>query len=257
MGYSKLFAEIVMSTVWRESDHVRILWITMLAIKDRWHIVNSSLPGLADAARISIPACEEAIRRLESPDKYSRSIEFDGRRIEKCEGGWVILNGEKYRNKMSLDERREYNRIKQKEYYRKNKNLKSSVQGSTNQTHTDTDTDSDTKKTLTTLSSSEKPNIDDGTEKRDFKLEAKDILEFLNLKTGRHYRMVVVNLGLIEARLKVATKKQCRQIIALKAREWREDPKMNKFLRPATLFNKTKFEQYIGELIHVDPEEMS
>ena len=119
MGYSKLFSEIVMSTIWREPNHVRIVWITMLALKDRFHCVNASIPGLADAAKVSIAECEEALRILLSPDPYSRTVDNEGRRIKKVEGGWAVLNGEKYRNKMSLDERREYQRIKQREYRQK------------------------------------------------------------------------------------------------------------------------------------------
>ncbi len=114
VGYTKLFNELIMSTVWREPDHVRLLWITMLALKDRWHIANASMPGLADAARITTDQCREAIQILSSPDPDSRSKEFEGRRIQECDGGWLILNGEKYRNKMNADERREYHRLYQK-----------------------------------------------------------------------------------------------------------------------------------------------
>jgi hypothetical protein len=141
VGYTKLFSELIMSTVWREPDHVRILWITMLAIKDRWHKVNASLPGLADAARISMDECQDALKILSSPDQYSRTQENEGRRIVPIDGGWEILNGEKYRNKMSLDERREYNRIKQQEYREKAKMSKSCVQSGTKSAHTETDTE--------------------------------------------------------------------------------------------------------------------
>ena len=149
MGYTKLFSEIIMSTVWREPDHVRILWITMLALKDRWHVVNASIPGLADAARISIDECEKALKILSEPDAHSRSTEFEGRRIEPCEGGWLILNGEKYRNKMSLDERREYQRIKQREYRERQKALNSCQQNSQQFTHTEADTDTEAVKKYT------------------------------------------------------------------------------------------------------------
>jgi hypothetical protein len=121
MGYSKLFNEIVLSTIWDAPDPVRLVWITMLAVKDRWHVVNSSLPGLAHMARVSEKDCRKAIDILSSPDPESRSKEHEGRRIEEVDGGWVVLNGEKYRNKMSLDERREYNRLKQREYRKKRK----------------------------------------------------------------------------------------------------------------------------------------
>lgn len=152
MGYTKLFTEIIMSTIWREKNHVRLLWITMLAMKDRWHIVDASLPGLADAARITMDECVEALGVLSSPDKYSRTTEHEGRRIEACDGGWLILNGEKYRNKMSLDERREYQRIKQAEYRKRKKSVKSCLQSSQQFTHTDTDTKADTKEKIITAS---------------------------------------------------------------------------------------------------------
>ena len=38
-------------------------------------------------------------------------------------------------------------------------------------------------------------------------------------------------------------------VIAKKVREWGADPKMSTYLRPATLFNATKFAQYQGELV--------
>lgn len=80
--------------------------------------------------------------------------------------------------------------------------------------------------------------------------EAIEILNFLNEKTGRVYRPVETNLKLIISRLKSgASQTQCFQVIAKKTREWREDPKMAEYLRPATLFNATKFEQYVGELV--------
>ena len=116
-GYTKLFSDIILSTIWREDDKTRILWITMLAMRDFRHIVSASLPGLADMARISVTECEESLAKLEAPDPYSRSLEHEGRRIKRIDEGWVILNGEKYRNKMSsYADRTEYMRQKQAEH---------------------------------------------------------------------------------------------------------------------------------------------
>lgn len=108
MGYTKLFSSIVASTIWREDDKTRIVWITMLALKDERHVVEASLPGLADIARVSLKECEAALEKLGSPDKYSRNQEHQGRRIQKVQGGWMILNGEYYRQKMSAEDRRVY-----------------------------------------------------------------------------------------------------------------------------------------------------
>lgn len=79
---------------------------------------------------------------------------------------------------------------------------------------------------------------------------AKGVLQFLNEKTGRAYQPVPANVDMIVARLKDgATEGQCRQVIAKKCREWGADEKMAEFLRPKTLFNRTNFAQYQGELV--------
>jgi uncharacterized phage protein (TIGR02220 family) len=84
----------------------------------------------------------------------------------------------------------------------------------------------------------------------DLKSQAIEILQFLNKKTGRIYRPVDTNLKLIIARLKTGvTVMDCRQVIVKKTREWKGNPKMAEYLRPATLFKEDKFEQYLGELV--------
>jgi uncharacterized phage protein (TIGR02220 family) len=86
--------------------------------------------------------------------------------------------------------------------------------------------------------------------------QAKEILEFLNHKAKRNYRPVDANLDFIVARLESGVDFQdLKSVIAKKCREWLGDPKMENFLRPATLFNKTKFEQYVGELFQEVPDE--
>lgn len=120
MGYTKLFETILDSSIWAEDDTTRILWITMLAMRNRRHEVLSSLPGLAHRARVTIDAAIKGLEKFSGPDKFSSSKEYEGRRIQPIEGGWLILNGEKYRRRMSQEERREYQRVKQAEY-RKNR----------------------------------------------------------------------------------------------------------------------------------------
>jgi len=82
------------------------------------------------------------------------------------------------------------------------------------------------------------------------KSQAIEILNFLNEKTGRAYRPRNENLKLIIARLKSgASVMDCRQVIARKTRDWKGNAKMAEYLRPATLFDALKFEQYVGELV--------
>ena len=79
------------------------------------------MPGLADRAGVELKECLAALEVLKKPDEWSRSQEYGGRRIGEVDGGWLILNGEKYKIKLSQEDRREYQRQKQAEYRRKKK----------------------------------------------------------------------------------------------------------------------------------------
>lgn len=123
MGYTKLFTEIVASSIWDEDDKTRIVWITMLALKDRGHFVRGTRRYLALAARVTDEECDRALERLLNPDHHSRTPDHDGRRIKEVPGGWEILNGEKYSKMLSYEERKEYQRFKQAEYRKRKKQI--------------------------------------------------------------------------------------------------------------------------------------
>ena len=107
MGYTKLYSGLVFSTVWREDMHVKIVWITLLALSDAGGIVSASVPGLAAAAAVTVEQCLDALTRLSSPDTHSRTKEYEGRRIEEVDGGWFILNYGKYREMRDEERRKE------------------------------------------------------------------------------------------------------------------------------------------------------
>lgn len=138
-GYTKLFSSIIASTIWREPYPTKIVWITMLAMSDKNGIVEASIPGLADIARVPLPECETALASLSSPDRYSRTKEHQGRRIEPVDGGWRLLNHGKYRQKLGADERREYLRIKQAERRACQLGVNNRQQSSTMSTHAEAD----------------------------------------------------------------------------------------------------------------------
>lgn len=116
IGYTKLFQNIVTSSIWGEDDKTRIVWITMLALCNRDGVVEASMSGLAALSRVDKESTARAVQVLESPDPDSRSQEHEGRRIRKVDGGWLILNHDKYRKRLSMEERRDYLTLKQREY---------------------------------------------------------------------------------------------------------------------------------------------
>lgn len=136
-GYTKLFSSIIASTIWRADDKTRIVWITMLAMADQFGIVEGSVPGLADMARVTVWECRAALDALQQPDEDSRSKEQDGRRIEPVDGGWRLINHGKYRDKMSIDERREYHRLYQRNYRKRKPHVNTNPDKSTKLRHTE------------------------------------------------------------------------------------------------------------------------
>lgn len=87
----------------------------MLAMANKYGVVEASLPGLADLARVTVDECKDALSTLSNPDPYSRSKSDEGRRIREVPGGWFLINYPAYREKLGTEERREYLRIKQQE----------------------------------------------------------------------------------------------------------------------------------------------
>ncbi len=108
--FTKLFSSITESTVWCEPDRTRLCWITMLAMADARGRVWASIPGLANRARIPVEDARIAIATFLAPDPDSRTPENEGRRIEVVDGGWRLVNHEKYRAIRDEDTRRDYQR---------------------------------------------------------------------------------------------------------------------------------------------------
>lgn len=78
---------------------------------------------------------------------------------------------------------------------------------------------------------------------------AKQLLEYLNTQASRQYRPTPSNLKLITSRLDEGyTPDDVARVIERKCEEWLSDNKMVQYLRPSTLFNATKFNNYVGQL---------
>jgi uncharacterized phage protein (TIGR02220 family) len=71
------------------------------------------------------------------------------------------------------------------------------------------------------------------------------VLDYLGTKTGRPFRSTDINLGFIASRLAEdgVTVEGVREMIDRQCQLWK-GTSMEEFLRPQTLFNKTKFDSY-------------
>jgi len=122
-GWSPLWSMIVDSSLWSEPDYVCKIFVTMLALKDGDHVVRLTAYQLAHRSHKTEAEVLEALKILSSPDKKRlEPQEHDGRRISKVPSGWLVLNGEKYREMIRGIRRREYQAKWQKGYRERQKN---------------------------------------------------------------------------------------------------------------------------------------
>ncbi len=97
--YNKIFTKILDSSIWLEPNDTRIVWLTCIAAMDEDGFVQfASVANLARRANVELDAAQKAVERLEGPDPESSDPDNEGRRLERVQGGWIVLNAEKYRS---------------------------------------------------------------------------------------------------------------------------------------------------------------
>jgi hypothetical protein len=141
MAYVKLDTSILNSTIWHDQD-ARIVFLTALlmaypeeireplpqievrsleptgwTVPPGWYgFVPSAGIGIVDHAGIPQEEGFAALERLGAPDQSSRSPEFEGRRLIRVSGGYILLNYVAYREKDhgAADRMRRYRERKKK-----------------------------------------------------------------------------------------------------------------------------------------------
>lgn len=109
--WAPLWSCIVDSSIWDEQDSVCKIFLTMLALKDADHIYRGTAYNLARQSRKTEVEVLDALRILSSPDTMRvEAQDFNGRRVQAVEEGWLILNGDKYRSQVQLEMKRARNR---------------------------------------------------------------------------------------------------------------------------------------------------
>ena len=225
-----------------------------------------------------------AIEVLCSPDPHSRSGDQDGRRLVQ-EGAFAyrIVNFEKYRSIRNEEERREYNRRKQAEHRAKAK-VSNQVSLTVNDcqhlsAHTETEAEAETeaegssgigkpneRKSSSTLCRAEaRPQSAFGgvliaetpadstptvkTPRKAISDAARAILEHLNNAASRAFEPVEANLRPIQNRLTEVDGdiEGIKAMITRQCALWKTDDRMSPYLRPATLFQRSKFHGYYAD----------
>lgn len=111
--YNRLFTKILDSSIWLEDVNTRIVWITLLAAMDEDGYAHfSATENLALRARVSLPDTERALECLMSPDPNSENPDNQGIRLERVQGGFLVLNAAQHRKIMNREIAREQTRIR-------------------------------------------------------------------------------------------------------------------------------------------------
>lgn len=131
--WTPLWSPIVDSSLWEEDGDTVKVFMTMIATKDSQHICNLDAYKIAKKCNFknkdgSVNELKvlDILKILASPDtRRSVPQEYDGRRIKAIAGGWLVLNGEKYRQMVSDEMRKARLRRAQNTYRQKHGTLKS------------------------------------------------------------------------------------------------------------------------------------
>jgi uncharacterized phage protein (TIGR02220 family) len=82
----------------------------------------------------------------------------------------------------------------------------------------------------------------------EIKETSKEVIDYLNKVTGKNFKYTDANIIIISARLaEKYTLDDIKRVVDIKSAEWLGGKKMDKFLRPSTLFRKSNFDNYANE----------
>jgi hypothetical protein len=111
MGFTKLDERILQSSIMAENPIIFKVWITLLAACESNGIAYVSAVYLSTICHLPLSKVKSSIERLESPDPHSRSLNEEGRRIRRVDGGYEIINYSIYRDFSLKDAEAERKRL--------------------------------------------------------------------------------------------------------------------------------------------------
>lgn len=120
--FVKIYGDILDSSVWGEPLSVRVVWITLLAMADQSGLVKASSDGISRRANVPLKQTDQALIVLTSPDPRSKISDNEGRRVERVEGGYQILNYMHYRELRTEKQIADAERIRRKREEAKQRN---------------------------------------------------------------------------------------------------------------------------------------
>lgn len=225
--YTKAFHSMLDSSIWAEPPEVCKVWVTLLLMSDPDGMVEAAAPGIANRAHVTLDVTLRALQSFQEPDPHSRTMDHDGRRIERVDGGYLVLNYVKYREMKDRKTVREQTRERVRAYReRKKRNV---TVCNAKKRHEDEDVDEYVNEVIPPIG----PPYD-------------EIISDLNTCTGKRYRVVESNKELIRGRFAEGfTLEDFKAVHRKMVCAWKNTAD-EKYLRPETLYRASKFQGYLN-----------
>ena len=243
--FTKVFAQILDSSL-AEDYRVRLVFEDLLKLADERGIVDITKESISRRTNVPLEIVCLGLAALEQPDPSSRTPDLEGRRITRLDAhrdwGWKIVNFSKYRESATREMLR-MSDAQRKAEYRRRKGF-SPTPPLLNNKSTEEEAEEETEAEQSIDMSGTCPGLS-GTKKRIKDTNSLILLNFLNEKSGRHFRETDTNLNFIIQRLKEpdVDVEGCKLMIFRQVARWKGTPQ-EEYLRPETLFGKTKFDSY-------------
>ncbi len=215
-----------------ERDTIITIWVKLLTLAGKYNeqgfiMLSENLPYNEEML------ANEFNRPLNSVRLALQTFEKLGM-IEQTQGVIKISNWEKHQSLESRSRHNEKNRLRQKRYRERQKDLTLPVT-----LRNGTEEEEELEEELE----------EEKEEKKKEQIPYKKIIEHLNNKTGKKYSYKASgNQRLIKARYNEDYKlEDFIKVIDVKVDEWLNNSEMNMYLRPETLFKSSNFDKYLNQ----------
>ncbi|MGE6376585.1 phage replisome organizer N-terminal domain-containing protein [Peribacillus muralis] len=222
-----------------ESDAIIVIWVRLLTLAgknnaDGQIYISENMPYNEEMFATLFNKPINTIRlAIETLKKFCM--------IDVFENGTIFVNNwEKHQNLEGMDKIKVQNAERARKYREKKKmkQLENSHVISRDSHALDIEEDIDKER-----------DIDREESKEKFSSLYQKIIAYLNQKTGKRFsHKSEANKKLINGRMSEGrTVEDFVHVIDVKCSQWMDDPKMNEYLRPSTLFAQKNFENYVNE----------
>ncbi len=235
-----------------ESDTILIIWVKLLAQAGKTNAsgyiyLNQNIPYTDEMLATIFNRPLPIVRMALNTFQQFGMIEVDENKFIS------IANWEKHQNVEGMDRVRKLAAERNRQYRERKKQLQLSAPEKENDVSvtsrdgTDIDKELDKEKELKDILSGKPDDASSSKNEKD-EIPYKLIIDLLNKVAGTRYRSTTEKTKKdIKARWNEGFRfEDFKHVILVKTEEWLNDPAMNKFLRPQTLFG-TKFESYLNQ----------